>query len=228
MPIQVHEEDHGRGIAIIGMSGRFPCARNVEEFWRNLTTGFDAQRPPTPQQAATARIDAALVQHPDYVQNGYFLDGEDLFDAGFFRFTPAEASITDPQHRVFLECVWEALESAGYISKTGKLRIGLYAGASISHYWQYNLHATLDPTRRPTQFLQRLIGNDKDYLATHISHKLNLRGPSVGVQTACSTSLVALWLACQGLADHQCDLAPDVEECERIMEGPRHRGVSGG
>jgi acyl transferase domain-containing protein/acyl carrier protein len=208
MPIQAHEDgEAGRSIAIIGMSGRFPRARNVDEFWRNLAAGLDAIRPPTADDSATARIGSDVAGHPDYVGKAYYLDDVKLFDADFFRFTPAEARLTDPQHRIFMECVWEALESAGYVSKTERLRIGIYAGASISHYMQHNLHASLDATAHPTQFLQRLIGNDKDYLPTHIAYKLNLRGPSVGVQTACSSSLVALWLAIQGLADHQCDLA---------------------
>jgi len=209
MPIQAFDEDGeaGRSIAIIGMSGRFPRARNVQEFWRNLAAGVDAVRLPSDEDRATARLSADLRARPDYVERGYFLDDVKDFDAEFFRFTPGEARITDPQHRIFMECVWEALESAGYISKTDRLRIGMYAGASISYYMRHNLHASLDPTGHPSHFLQRLIGNDKDYLATHISYKLNLRGPSIGVQTACSTSLVALWLACQGLADHQCDLA---------------------
>ena len=202
--------EHGSGIAeiaIIGMSGRFPMAGNVDEFWHNLAQGIDAIRPPQDEHRAVARLGPDVLNHPDYVDRGYYLDDVKDFDAEFFGFTAAEARITDPQHRIFMECVWEALESAGYISKTSELRIGLYAGASISVYMQHNLHSSLDCTRRPTQYLQRLIGNDKDYLASHISFKLNLRGPSISVQTACSTSLVALWLACQGLADFQCDLA---------------------
>jgi len=209
MPIQTQEKDGeaGRSIAIIGIGGRFPRARNVDEFWLNLAAGIDSIRAPTDEDSATARLGARFADNGDYVANSYYLDDVKLFDADFFRFTPAEARLTDPQHRIFLECAWEALESAGYISKTERLRVGVYAGASISHYLQHNLHSSLDATGHPTQFLQRLIGNDKDYLATHTSYKLNLRGPSIGVQTACSTSLVALWLACQGLADHQCDLA---------------------
>jgi acyl transferase domain-containing protein len=201
------EVNEAQGIAIIGMSGRFPQANNVDEFWRNLAAGLDAIRPPTAEALASTRLDPETLNHPDYIASGYYLDDIKSFDAEFFGFSAAEACITDPQRRIFMECVWEALESAGYVSKTSDLRIGLYAGASVSHYMQNNLHASLEYTRRPTQYLQRLIGNDKDYLTTQISYKLNLRGPSVTVQTACSTSLVALWLACQGLADFQCDLA---------------------
>ncbi len=205
--LEPDEREEPQGIAIIGMSGRFPRACNVDELWRNLAAGIDANRPHSAEDRATARLGAEIADHPDYVAGGYYLDGVKLFDAEFFGFSPGEARITDPQHRIFMECVWEALESAGYVSRTQDLRIGLYAGASLSHYLQHNLQPTLEMTRRPTHFLQRLIGNDKDYLATHVSYKLGLRGPSVSVQTACSTSLVALWLACQGLADYQCDLA---------------------
>jgi len=209
--LAVHPQDAdlagGRDVAIVGMSGRFPRAANVDEFWRNLAAGIDAIRPPKSEDRASARFGPDVLRNPDYVESAYYLDDVKLFDAEFFGFTASEARITDPQHRIFMECVWEALESAGYISKTSDLRIGLYAGASLSHYLLHNLHASLEGTRHPTQYLQRLIGNDKDYLTTHVSYKLNLRGPSVGVQTACSTSLVALWLACQALADHECDLA---------------------
>jgi acyl transferase domain-containing protein len=207
LPSNYEEDADARGIAIIGMSGRFPLARSVDEFWRNLADGLDCIRPFEPELRGRARLHPDIFRHPDYVDQAYYIDDVKLFDAEFFGFSAAEACITDPQHRIFLECAWEALESAGYISKTSGLRIGVYAGASLSNYLQQNLHASMEPTRRPTQYLQRLIGNDKDYLSTHVSYKLNLRGPSIGVQTACSTSLVALSLACQGLYDHQCDLA---------------------
>ena len=197
----------GRGVAIIGMSGRFPSARNVDEFWRNLAGGVDALRPLTPEDQARTRLGPDVLRHPDYVGSRYYLDDVKLFDAEIFGFTAAEASITAPQHRIFMECAWEALESAGYLAKTSGLRVGLYAGSSLSHYLEHNLHSSMEETRRPTQYIQRLIGNDKDYLTTHVSYKLNLRGPSIGVQTACSTSLVAVWLACQQLNNYECDLA---------------------
>jgi acyl transferase domain-containing protein len=196
-----------RAIAIIGMSGRFPGARNVDEFWHNLAGGVDAIRAPRPEDQARTRLGPDVLQHPNYVSSRYYLDDEKRFDAEVFGFTAAEAGITDPQHRVFMECVWEALESAGYLSKTSEVRIGLYAGASLSHYLEHNLHSSMEETRRPTQYLQGRIGNDKDYLTTHVSYTLNLRGPSLCVQTACSTSLVSVWLACQQLNHYECDLA---------------------
>src|SRR5262249_4320667 len=100
MQVQMEEEDRGRGIAIIGMSGRFPRARSVEEFWRNLAEGVDARRAPTAEDSATVRMGADVARRADYVRDGYFLDDVKLFDAEFFGFTPAEASITDPQHRI--------------------------------------------------------------------------------------------------------------------------------
>jgi myxalamid-type polyketide synthase MxaB len=179
----------------------------VDEFWRNLAGGVDAIRASRAEDQACTRLGPEVLRHPDYVGSWYYLDDERLFDAGIFGFSAAEACITDPQHRIFMECAWEALESSGYLSKTTNSRVGLYAGSSLSHYLQHNLHSSMEETRRPTQHLQRLIGNDKDYLTTHVSYKLNLRGPSIGVQTACSTSLVAVWLACQQLNNYECDLA---------------------
>ena len=160
------------------MSGRFPGARNVDEFWRNLAGGVDAIRPPRPEDHASTRLGPEVLCHPDYVGSWYYLDDVKLFDAGIFGFTAAEACITDPQHRIFMECVWEALESARYLSKTSALRIGLYAGSSPSQYLEHNLHSSMEATRCPTQYLQRLIGNDRNYLTTHVSYQLNLRGPS--------------------------------------------------
>jgi acyl transferase domain-containing protein len=121
--------NQGRGIAIIGMSGRFPGAGNVDEFWRNLAGGVDAIRRARPEDHSSTRLGPEVLRHPDYVGSVYYLDDVKLFDAEIFGFTAAEARITDPQHRIFMECVWEALESAGYLAKTSDLRIGLYAGS---------------------------------------------------------------------------------------------------
>ena len=128
------------------------------------------------------------------------------FDAGFFGYSPAVASRMDPQHRVFMEVVWEALESAGCPPDRNSGAIGVFAGAGFNHYLLSNVLESLEPTYS-LEWLQTLLGNDKDYLASRVSYKLNLRGPSISVQTACSTSLVAVHLACQSLLAGECDIA---------------------
>src|SRR5439155_19927636 len=130
----------------------------------------------------------------------------DLFDAAFFGLNPQEVEIMDPQHRLFLECAWEALENAGYNPDTYDGLIGLFAGSSMNTYLLTNLLTNRELIERTGGF-QTMLANDKDYLPTRVSYKLNLRGPSLNVQTACSTSLVAVCLACQNLLNYQCDMA---------------------
>lgn len=191
------------GIAIIGMAGRFPGAKNIAEFWQNLRDGVESISVFTDEELTAANIDPALISSPNYVKAGAVLEDIDLFDAAFFGFNPKEAEMTDPQHRLFLECAWEALENAGYDSQRCD-RVGVYGGASLNNYLSFNLNR--DQIGSANSF-QKLIGNDKDFLTTRVSYKLNLTGPSLTVQTACSTSLVATSLACQSLLNYQCDLA---------------------
>ncbi len=148
----------------------------------------------------------AALNDPNYVRAWSVLADADLFDASFFGFTPREAEITDPQHRLFLECAWEAVENAGYDAQQFGGSIAVYAGASMNTYLLYNLQAHGDLLRSEAG-LQMIIGNDKDYLATRVSYKLDLTGPSVAVQTSCSTSLVAVHLACRSLLGGECDMA---------------------
>ncbi len=192
------------GIAIIGMAGRFPGAKNIEAFWQNLRDGLESISVFTDEDLSAAGIDPKVLKESNYVKTGAVLDDIDLFDAAFFGFNPREAETTDPQHRLFLECAWEALENAGYDSQRCESRIGVYAGASINNYLTFDLNR--DSIGSVNSF-QTLIGNDKDFLTTRVSYKLNLTGPSVTVQTACSTSLVATTLACQSLLNYQCDVA---------------------
>ena len=134
------------------------------------------------------------------------LDSIDEFDAEFFGYSPREARLMDPQHRLFLECAWSALECAGYPPDSCQALTGVYAGSSLSSYLLYNILPNLrDPHAEDT--FQVMIGNDKDFLCTRVSYKLNLRGPSITIQTGCSTSLVAIHLACQSLLGYQCDMA---------------------
>ncbi|MCC5622300.1 type I polyketide synthase, partial [Nostoc sp. CHAB 5715] len=199
--------NHSNSIAIIGMSCRFPGARNVDEFWQNLKNGVESISFFSDDELKTNGIDPSLLKEPNYVKAAPILDEVEYFDASFFEYSPKEAEFMDPQHRFFLECSWEALENAGYNSTNYKGAIGVYAGAggSISSY----LLAYADRNRNfvgSTGSFQH-IGNDKDFLTTRVSFKLNLKGPSVTVQTACSTSLVSVHLACQSLLNGECDMA---------------------
>lgn len=192
------------GIAIIGLAGRFPGAKNIAEFWQNLCDGVEAISQFSDEELIAARVDPSLLNNFNYVKAGAVLEDIDLFDAGFFGFNPKEAEMTDPQHRLFLECAWEALENAGYDSQRCESRIGVYAGASLNNYLSFDINS--DQIGSAHSF-QKLIGIDKDFLTTRVSYKLNLTGPSLTVQTACSTSLVATALACQSLLNYQCDMA---------------------
>ncbi len=193
-------------IAIIGMSCRFPGAKSIEEFWQNLANGVESLSSFSDEELLEAGVDPSLLRHPKYIKAGYILDGVDMFDASFFNFNPREVQIMDPQHRLFIECSWEAIESAGYSPETSDILIGVYAGTSMSTYLLNNLIA--NPHQKGlASDLQILLANEKDYLCTRVSYKLNLKGPSVGVQTACSTSLVAVCQACESLLDYQCDMA---------------------
>ncbi|MEO0683695.1 MAG: type I polyketide synthase, partial [Cyanobacteria bacterium J06649_11] len=190
-------------VAIIGMAGRFPGAKNVSEFWQNLCAGVESVRFFEEEELRSHNIEDELLQHPDYVKAKAVLNDIDLFDASFFSISPREAEIIDPQHRLFLECAWEALEDAGYDPDKYDGQIGVYAGASISTYLLNILQAGLSDS---FNYFDLLIGNDKDHLATRVCYKFNLRGPSVSVQTACSTSLVAVHLACQSLLNGESDI----------------------
>jgi amino acid adenylation domain-containing protein len=190
-------------VAIVGMAGRFPRAADVAEFWRNLRAGVEAISFFSNEELRAEGIDPALLAHPRYVKAGGALEGGDLFDAGFFGYSHREAELMDPQHRVFLECAWEAMENAGYDPAACPGTVGVYAGASFSSYLR-NLAARGDLASAAGS---PLMGNDKDFVATRVSYKLNLRGPSFTVQTACSTSLVAAHLACQALLGGECDMA---------------------
>ncbi|MFZ6028534.1 MAG: SDR family NAD(P)-dependent oxidoreductase [Chloroflexota bacterium] len=190
------------GVALIGLAGRFPQARNVEEFWKNLCQGIEALSPLSEQDLAALPFPKALGDNPKYVKAGYFLDDVDLFDAAFFGYTPREAELMDPQQRIFLECAWEALERAGYTTESYQFPIGIFAGVGPNVYFLENLLASAMEADDGAGS----IGSDKDYITTRTAYKLNLRGPSITVQTACSTSLVAVSLACQSLINYQCDL----------------------
>ncbi|BAZ50645.1 beta-ketoacyl synthase [Nostoc sp. NIES-4103] len=194
------------GIAIVGLAGRFPGAKNVEEFWQNIKNGVESISFFSEQELASNGIDSEVFRNPNYVKAKAVLDDIDLFDAAFFGFSPKEATITDPQHRIFLESAWSALENAGYNPETYTGAIGVYAGVGMSGYLLNHLFNNSELTRSAGTY-QMIIANDKDFLPTRVSYKLNLKGPSINIQTACSTSLVATCMACQSLLNYQCDMA---------------------
>ena len=194
-------------IAVVGLAGRFPGASTLDEFWNKLRDGVECIRFFTPEELAAAGIPKSIMKRPGYVPARGAVEDIDRFDAGLFGVNPREAEIMDPQQRIFLECAWEVLEHASCNPDTFAGRIGVFAGARMSNYLQQNILPRFDELVRAGFNLQLLIGNDKDFLATRTSYLLNLRGPSYAVQTACSTSLVAVHVACRSLMMKECDLA---------------------
>ncbi len=195
----------GGRIAVVGMAGRFPGARDLGELWRNLRGGVESIRFFSDEELFAAGVHPTLLADPAYVKARGVLDGTDLFDAGLFEVPPREAQILDPQQRLFLETAWEALEHAGYGAERWRGEVGVFAGASENTYVHQILGhpALLAAVGRYSVSL----ANNPDYLATRVSYKLGLQGPALSVQTACSTSLVAVHLACRALLHCECDLA---------------------
>jgi len=198
-------EPTGLEIAVVGMAGRFPGAPDVDALWANLRAGVESIRRFTDDELIAAGVPDSLRADPAYVPARGALAEVDRFDAAFFGFTPREAEVTDPQQRLFLEAAWEAMEHAGYDSARVPGRVGVYAGVSMSSYY-LNLLSRPDVTAAAGEMAMRM-GNDKDFLASRAAFKMGLEGPAVVVQTACSTSLVAVHLACQALLGGDCDMA---------------------
>lgn len=193
-------------IAIVAMACRFPGVRDVQEFWRMLRDGREAIASFSDEELLARGVPADLLADPAYVKRGAVVAGIEDFDADLFGYSPQEAALLDPQNRLFLECVWEALEAGGQAGEGGSRDIGVFAGAGVNTYFLNNLAGNAEVLETFGSF-QIMLANDKDYLATLASYKLNLTGPSATVQTACSTSLVAVHLACQSLINGECDLA---------------------
>lgn len=193
-------------IAIVGMSGRFPRSESVDRFWENLCQGVECISVFTPDELEEEGIDAAEYGRKEYVPARGVLGEIASFDAGLFGYTPREAELIDPQQRLFLECAWEAMEKAGYCAAKFEGGIGCFGGVGLNTYLLNNV----GPNRwivDAVGIYQTMISNDKDYLATRTAYKLGLTGPAVTIQTACSTSLVAVHHACQALLSYECDLA---------------------
>ncbi|WP_265445534.1 non-ribosomal peptide synthetase [Acetivibrio straminisolvens] len=196
----------GKGdIAVVGLSGRFPGAKNIEEFWQNLCNGVESVKQFTDEEVIGEGVDPNALKKPEYVKAWGVLDNVDKFDAAFFGYNPREAEVLDPQQRIFLEEAWKALENAGYDAQKYPGKIGVYASVGMNTYTQ-NLAESFKEKGLASDY-QIMISNDKDFLATRVAYKLNLKGPAVTVQTACSSSLVAVHLACLSLQNGECDMA---------------------
>jgi acyl transferase domain-containing protein len=187
----------GEPVAIIAMAGRFPGAPDVETFWDNLCHGRESIR-----FFAPGELDPAVSQtdrdDPDYVAARGVIDDVEQFDAHFFGMSPREAELTDPQQRLFLELCWECLERGGYVPDAQDVPVGVFGGMHNATYYQKHISGRPDLIDKLGAF-QVMLGNEKDYLATRVAHKLNLTGPAISLNTACSTSLVAIAQAVDAL-----------------------------
>ncbi len=199
-------EARDRRIAVVGMAGRFPGAPDVEALWRVLVEGRETLTVFTEEELRAAGVSRELLADPAYVRSRGLIDQPDRFDAPFFGLTPREAEVMDPQHRLLLEASWQALEHAGHDPRRDPGRTGVFAGAGSNTYLLFNLARNREVVDS-VGIYQAMLGSDGDFLATRVAYKLGLRGPALTVQTACSTSLVAVHLACRSLLDDECDMA---------------------
>jgi len=199
-----HDSFAGK-VAIIGMAGRFPGAETIDQLWENLSNNVESISFFEKSELGPG-IDPDLLDDPNYVLARGIISDADKFDAAFFGINPNEAKVTDPQQRVFLELAWAALENAGYDAESYKGLIGVYAGVGDNYYYPINL--------LPNQDILKMVGslaveygNIKDYIATRVSYCLNLTGPSVNINTACSTGLAVVDNAFKDLLNYECDMA---------------------
>ena len=202
-PVQgVRQED----IAVIGLACRLPGANNADEFWNNLRNGVESIVPLTDEDLLANGVDPEALEDPNFVKATACMEDVENFDASFFGYTPRDAEFLDPQHRAFLECAWSALEHAGYNPDTYDGAVGVFGGVARNGYLINNIVSHPDLRKAAAEYYI-LIANEKDFPATRVSYKLNLKGPSVNVQTACSSSGVAVHLACQSLMSGDSDMA---------------------
>ena len=201
--------DEMESVAIVGMALRVPGASCVDEFWQNLSDGVESISFFNDEQLRNAGVSESDLADPDFVKAFGLLEGADLFDNDFFDILPREAEILDPQHRQILECSWEALEHAGYGPGSQSFesieRVGMFAGVGLNNYLLHNIVGRNDLIESLGGW-QITLANDKDFAATRVAYKLNLRGAAMNISTACSTSLVSVAMACQSLLSYQSDM----------------------
>ncbi|MFF7638674.1 beta-ketoacyl synthase N-terminal-like domain-containing protein, partial [Kitasatospora sp. NPDC008050] len=213
------------GVAIIGMAGRFPGAGDLTEFWSNLRDGVESIVALTDEELAAAGVPPEDFDRPDYVKAAPRFEGIGLFDAEFFGYTAREAKIMDPQHRLFLETAWAALEHSGYDAARYDGSIGVFGGASTTAYLG-NILSNLEQGEA-IKGENVGLGFELAFLTSRVSYKLDLRGPSFPVQTACSSSLVALHAACQSLLNYECDMALSGAVSYKVPENTGYRYQEG-
>ncbi len=192
-------------VAIIGFSGKFPGATNVDVFWKNLVEGKECIEQLPEEELIAAGVDSSDLNNPQYVKAGAFLEDVEFFDAEFFGYNPREAEYADPQQRHLLECAWTAFEHAGYDIERFRAPVGVFVSGAMSTYLIHMIECGCAESSQDR--LAALLGNDKDSLSTILSYRMNLKGPSYSIQSHCSSSLVAVHTACQSLLDHECDVA---------------------
>lgn len=201
-------KEYENAIAIIGMSGRFPKSKNLEEYWDLITEGKEGITFFTEEDLARHGIPEEEYSAEKYVKAGALLEGYERFDNDFFDVNPREAELMDPQQRIFLQTCYEVLEEAGYCTGNTDAVIGVYGGSSMNSFMIHNLMNNKEFTNEHKALQHIFIhGNINDYLCTKVSYKLNLNGPSMSVQSACSTSATATYLAYQALLNYDCDIA---------------------
>ncbi|MEO0541566.1 MAG: type I polyketide synthase, partial [Cyanobacteria bacterium P01_A01_bin.105] len=203
--LEAIEQARNERVAIVGMAGRFPGADSLEEFWSLLVQGETGIHMLSEAELLAAGVPESIFKQPNYVPAYASFSDPTQFDARFFGYSPREAELIDPQHRVFLECAWSALEDAGYDSQQYNGTIGIYGGAALNSY-VVNLHSN-PAVRDSTDPVQAVVSNVMGLMPTRVSYHLDLKGPSCGIQTGCSTALVAIHTACQSLLNHECDMA---------------------
>ncbi|UCH92567.1 MAG: polyketide synthase subunit, partial [Candidatus Aminicenantes bacterium] len=205
---KINKENQRTGfeVAVIGMNGRFPGAKDIHEFWENLKNGVESTWFLSEDQLKEMEVQSALIENPNYVKSqGGKLENSEYFDAFFFGFTPKEAELMDPQMRILHECAWAGLEDAGYNPESYQGSIGVYTGGSTNFYWE--AASVISGKRDELGAFLALQLMDRGFLSTRISYKFNLRGPAITVHSACSTSLVAIHLACRGILSGECEMA---------------------
>jgi acyl transferase domain-containing protein/thioesterase domain-containing protein/aryl carrier-like protein len=197
----------GTEIAVLAVAGRFPGAATLAQFWANLRNGVESVHVFSDEELLAAGEDPSLLADPAYVRACPQLDGIDRFDAAFFGISPRDASVMDPQHRLFLEVAWEAMERAGYAGTAAPIATGVFAATGMNHYMLHHVVPNAEIMQTVGEWLARHTGNDMNFLATRAAYQMNLRGPAMNVQTACSSSITAIHMACQSLLARESDLA---------------------